>query len=118
MLPDRLAAAHRLLTEAVDALEAAAGPGATAAERLSVLTMCEGTARRLDRVSVAATASLDRDGTFTERGYRNATLAVADLLGCDRGAARRITTAAEQVHPRTGLDGTELPPKQPATADR
>ncbi|MDQ4117437.1 MAG: HNH endonuclease, partial [Actinomycetota bacterium] len=42
----------------------------------------------------------------------------ADLLGCDRGAARRITTAAEQVHPRTGLDGTELPPKQPATADR
>lgn len=29
-----------------------------------------------------------------------------------------MTTAAEHVHTRTGLDGTELPPKLPATAER
>jgi hypothetical protein len=40
-----VATAHRLLTEAVDALSAAADNGATDAELLSVLTVCEGVGR-------------------------------------------------------------------------
>ena len=118
MSSDRLVAAHCLLVEAVDALASASGPDATVPDRLAVLTICEGMTRRLDRVGVAATATLERDGAFTERGYRNATLALADLLGCDRSEARRRTSAAEHVHPRTGLDGSVLPPRLPATATR
>ncbi|MFP5071685.1 DUF222 domain-containing protein [Pseudonocardia nantongensis] len=118
MSTDRLAAAHRLLVEAVAALDGAAGPGATADERLSVLTVCEGAVRRLDRVTVSTVASLDRDGAFAERGYRNPALALADLLNWDRAEARRRTVVAEQVHPRIALDGTELPAVLPATAQR
>lgn len=118
MTSARLATAHRLLDEAVAALEAAAGPDASADERLSVLALCEGAVRRLDRVTVATVAGLDRDGSFTGRGYRNPALALADLLNWDRADARRRTVAAEHVHPRTGLDGTELPARLPATAQR
>lgn len=118
MPSERLATAHRLLTEAVAALRAAAGPDATAEERLSVLTLCEGGVRRLDQVTVATVAALDREGSFTERGYRNPALALADLLNWDRADARRRTLAAEHVHPRTALDGTPQPPALPATAER
>lgn len=118
MPSERLATAHRLLTEAVAALRAAAGADASADERLSVLTLCEGGVRRLDQVTVATVAALDREGSFTERGYRNPALALADLLNWDRADARRRTLAAEQVHPRRALDGTELPARLPATADR
>ncbi len=118
MSSDRLAAAHRLLTEAADALEAAAGTDATDDDLIAALPLCQNVARRLGRISVAATAMLDRRSVFTERGYRNATLALSDLLGCDRSDARQVTTAAEHVHGRTSLDGTELPPTLPATAAR
>jgi hypothetical protein len=118
MSSERLASAHHLLTEAVAALEAAAGPDATPDERMSVLTLCEGAVRRLDRITVATVADLDRDGTFTERGYRTPALALADLLNWDRPDARRRTLAAEHVHPRRTLEGTELPPALPATAER
>lgn len=118
MPSERLATAHRLLTEAVAALRAAAGPDATADERLSVLTLCEGGVRRLDQVTVATVAALDREGSFTERGYRNPALALADLLNWDRADARRRTLAAEHVHPRTALDGAPQPPALPATAER
>ncbi len=49
MSTGRLAAAHRLLSEAVEALCDAAGPSADADKLLSVLTLCEGVGRRLDR---------------------------------------------------------------------
>ena len=113
-----VADAYRLLVEAVDALEAATGVAATDEDLVSVLPLCAGVSRRLDRITVAATATLDRRGTFTERGYSSSTLAVADLLGCERSDARRVSTAAEYVHARIGLDGTELPPMLPATAGR
>ena len=113
-----VADAYRLLSETVDALEAVAGPGASDSELLGVLPLCAGVSRRLDQISVAATAELDRRGTFADRGYRNATLALADMLGCDRGHARRITVAATHVHARVTLDGTPLPPTLPATAAR
>ena len=50
---------------------------------------------------------------FAERGYRDAVTAVADLLGWDRAEARRRVSAAEQVCPRTGLDGARCPPGCP-----
>ncbi len=119
MSTDRLAAAHRLLFEAVDALCDAAGPGADADahELLSVLTLCEGVGRRLDRVVVGAVADLERRGVFTGRGYRNPAGALADLLGWERFEARRRVTVAEAVCERVGLDGSTLPPKLPATAE-
>jgi Domain of unknown function (DUF222)/HNH endonuclease len=110
-----LAHAHRLLTEAVDAV-AAAGVAAGDDELLSALTLCEGTVRRLDRVTVTALADLERRGVFAERGYRSSVTALGDLLGWERFDARRKLVAAEQVRPRIGLDGTLLPPRLPATA--
>jgi hypothetical protein len=107
-------AAHRLVVEAVDALADAAGPMATSDEALSVLTMCEGVARRLDQLVVGIVADLVRRGVFAERGYRDAVAALADLLGWDRAEARRRVSAAEQVCPRTTLDGAALPARLPA----
>ena len=112
----RLTAAHDLLQQAVHALTEAAGPGGEDADLLAALTVAEGASRRLDRITVAAIATLHRRGAFAERGYRNPVTALADLLGCDRTHARRRVLAAEQVHPRTGLDGQPLPPRLPATA--
>jgi Domain of unknown function (DUF222) len=115
MSESRVAAAHRLLAQAVDALAAVAASGA-GDELLSVLTVCEGTTRRLDRVVVDAVAGLERDGTLTERGYRSSVGALGDLLGWERFEARRRVVAAEQVTSQVSLDGTPLPPRLPATA--
>nr|WP_161631756.1 DUF222 domain-containing protein [Pseudonocardia asaccharolytica] len=111
-----LPTAHRLLAEALDGLAAAAGPGAADAELLSVLTICEGAARRLDRLVVATVAAVARRGVFAARGYVNPAHGLADLLGWDRAEARRRVVAAEQVCARIGLDGAMLPPRLPATA--
>jgi 5-methylcytosine-specific restriction protein A len=110
-------AAHRLLTEAVHALAAAAGPGASDDELLAALTLCEGITRQLDQVVVAAVAALERRGTFAERGYKSPAGALGDLLGWERFEARRRVVAAEQVCPRTGLDGSVLPARLTATAE-
>jgi hypothetical protein len=109
--------AHRLLTEAVAALAAAAGPTASDDELLSVLTLCEGVARQLDRTVVATVAALDRRAIFAERGYPSPVAALGDLLGWERFEARRRVVAAEQVCARTGLDGAVLSARLPATAE-
>ena len=62
MPTDLVADAYRFLCEAVDALESAAGPGACDEDLVSVLPLCAGVARRLDRVTVAAAAALGRRG--------------------------------------------------------
>jgi Domain of unknown function (DUF222)/HNH endonuclease len=111
-----LAAAQHLFVQAVDALRGVAESGA-AGERVSVLTLCDAVARQLDQVTVAAVAGLDREGVFSDKGYRSPVLALSDLLGWERFEARRRTVAAEQVAPRTGLDGTVLPARLPATAE-
>jgi hypothetical protein len=111
-----VAAAHRLLTEAADALATAAGAGATDAELLSVLTVCEGLSRRLDRLTVYTVSVLQRRGAFAERGYKSPAAALSDLLGWERHEARHRVTTAEQVCPRIGLDGTALPPRLATTA--
>ena len=66
-----LATAHRLLAQAVDALRAVAESGADA-DLVSLLTVCEGAARRLDQVTVATRGRPGaRRGTFSERGYKS-----------------------------------------------
>ncbi len=107
---------HRRLTAAVDELGATTA-GASDDELLSVLTLCEGLTRRLDRLVVDAISTLQRRGTFTDRGYRTTAAALSDLLGWERFEARRRVTAAEQVGLRVGLDGTTLPARLPATAE-
>jgi 5-methylcytosine-specific restriction protein A len=117
-VPDSdLAHAHRLLTEAVERLTAAAGESAADDELLSALTLCEGVARQLDRVVVDTVATLSRRGVFAERGYKTAAGALCDLLGWERFESRRRVVAAEQIGPRIGLDGAVLPARLPATAE-
>ena len=116
MTESPLAAAQRLFAQAVDALRGVADAG-SAGERVSVLRLCEATARQLDQVTVATVAGLDREGVFADKGYKSAAQALSDLLGWERGEARRRTVAAEQVVPRTGLDGSRLPARLPATAE-
>ena len=70
MTESPLATAQRLIAQAVEALRGAADTGSTG-ERVSVLTLCEATARQLDQVTVATVAGLDSDGVFAERGYRS-----------------------------------------------
>jgi 5-methylcytosine-specific restriction protein A len=112
-----VATAHHLLTEAVEALSAAAESGAaTDAELLSALTLCEGITRRLDRLTLTTIATLQRRGTFADRGYKSTAGALSDLLGWEAFEARRRTHAADQVCTRIGLDGTVLPPRLAATA--
>jgi 5-methylcytosine-specific restriction protein A len=107
--------AHRLLLQAVDALDQAAGPSGDA-ELVSVITLCETVVRRLDRVTVDAVAALEQRGVFAAKGHKSAAGALGDLLGWERFEARRRVVAAEQVTPRVGLDGAALPARLPATA--
>lgn len=116
MTDTALALAHRLMTQAMGAVRAAAGPGAGDDELVSVLRLCEGAVRQLDRATVDAVASLERRGVFAERGYQSTSAALSDLMGWERPQARRRVVAAEQVTPRVGLDGAVLPPQLPATA--
>lgn len=111
-----LETASRLFGQAVEALRAAVGAGASEADLLGVLTLGEGVRRALDQAGVAALADLERRGTFGERGYRSSAAALADLLGWERTEAKRHLGAAEHVRPRVGLDGAVLPPRVPATA--
>jgi hypothetical protein len=111
-----LLSAHRLMTQAMDAVRAAAGPAASDDELMSVLGLCEGVVRQLDRVTVDAVAGLERRGVFTERGYKSSAAALADLLKWERFEARRRVVAAEHVAARVGLDGAGLPARMPATA--
>lgn len=115
MLPERLDTAHRLLLQAVDALGDVASSGGDV-ELVSLLTLCEGAARRLDGITVDAVAALERRGVFAERGYSSSTRALSDVVGWEPFEARLRATAAEQVTARVGLDGTPLPPRLPATA--
>ena len=110
------AAAQRLLVQAADALLDAAGSSSDA-ELVALLGTCESVVRRLDRATVDAVAALDRRGVFAEHGYRSPVQALSDLLGWERFEARRRVVAAEQVTPRTGLDGAVLPARLPGTAE-
>ena len=115
MTESPLATAQRLCAQAVDALRGVVEAG-SADERVAVLTLCEATARQLDQVTVATVAGLEREGVFTERGYRSPTQALSDLIGWEGREAHRRVVAAEQITARVGLDGSVLPARLPATA--
>ena len=70
MTESPLAAAQHLFAQVIDVLRGVATAGADA-DRVSVLTMCEGMARQLDQVTVATVAGLERDGVFAARGYKS-----------------------------------------------
>jgi hypothetical protein len=109
-----VAAAHRLLAEAVDALAAAAESGAaTDADLLSALTICEGLTRRLDGLTLATISALQRRGAFAERGYKSTAGALSDLLGWEVFEARRRTHAADQVCPGSGWTAPHSRPGWP-----
>ena len=76
--------AYRQLTQAVDALCTTAETGADD-ELISVLTLCEGITRRLDRLTADMVAALERRGTFAERGYSRTS--VRDIAEADDLAA-------------------------------
>ncbi|MFB9739771.1 DUF222 domain-containing protein [Pseudonocardia sulfidoxydans] len=116
MSPDRLDTAHRLLQQAMTELAAVSGPAAGDDDLLSTLTVCEGAARLLERLSVAAIAALQRRGVFAERGYRSTVTALGDLLGWERADARRRLVVAEHAVDTIALDGTTLPARLSATA--
>jgi 5-methylcytosine-specific restriction protein A len=65
---------------------------------------------------VLLVGELIRRGVFTTHGYTRPEYAIADLLGWDRRPARRRVKLAEQLCPRTTLDGQPLPALLPATA--
>jgi 5-methylcytosine-specific restriction protein A len=65
---------------------------------------------------VLMVGELIRRGAFTAHGYTRPEYAIADLLGWDRRPARRRVRLAEQVCPRSTLDGQPLPALLPATA--
>ena len=118
MSENRVLDTRGVLRGAVDQAAALAEPAATDDELISLLTVCEEVGRQLDRITVSSTALLQRRGAFVDRGYRNPALALSDLLGWDRFESRRRFTAAEQVFPRIGLDGTPVPARLPATAGK
>ncbi len=72
--------AHRHLMAAADALAGVVESGADA-ELLSVVTMCEGATRRLDRATVDAVAVLERRGFSPSGATRPPRAAISDLVG-------------------------------------
>ena len=103
--------AEGLLSDALFAVPAGAG----AEELIAALRVQAAVERRVHRAMVQTVAELLRIGAFAERGQRAET-ALADLWGVERGEARRVVLAAEQVGERVDLQGQVLPPRLPATA--
>ncbi|MGE0298294.1 DUF222 domain-containing protein, partial [Pseudonocardia sp.] len=111
-----LSPARQLADELLAQLSAVTGPGTADGALLSALALCEDVARGVERASIGAIADLERRGVFTERGYRSTVTALADLLGWERGDARRRLVVAEQACARVALDGAVLPARLAATA--
>lgn len=113
---ERLAGAQELAERLLAELVAVSGSSAADDEVLSVLTVCEGVSRGVERFSVGVIADLQRRGTFAERGYRSTVKALTDLLGWEWFDARRRLIVAEQTCARVGLDATVSAPRLTATA--
>jgi hypothetical protein len=111
-----VALADRALHRGAGLLRDAADPRAPQEDRIAALSVCESLTRQMEQIRIELVAGLVRDGAFAARGYRSPAQALADLLGCDTTIARRRVRVAEDVCPRTTLDGQLLPPRFPATA--
>ncbi|WP_214371455.1 hypothetical protein [Pseudonocardia sp. H11422] len=62
MTDSPLVLAHRAIADALNALAAAMDSSATDDELLSVVTLCEGLARKTDHLSTVTIAALDPGG--------------------------------------------------------
>jgi hypothetical protein len=109
------AVAHASSTLRVGVGELARAAAESVEAAIESLTVCESVTRRSEFLHVSVVGDLLRDGEFAVRGYRSPARALSDLLGCDTFAARRRVRVAEDVCPRTTLDGQPLPPRLPAT---
>lgn len=110
-----VAAAYRIIADALDALESLTDTG-TDEQRLALLRISEGASRRLTVYGVHSAAELTRRGAFAERGYTSPTLALCEQLGIERYDAHLRVVATQQVCERVGFDGAVLPLRLPATA--
>ena len=113
MSENAVADAASTLHAGVEELARAAAGSVDAA--IASLTVCEQHTRRVEFLHVSVVGDLLRDGEFAARGYRSPAHAVADLFGCDTLAARRRVRVAEDICPRSTLDGQPLSPRLPAT---
>jgi 5-methylcytosine-specific restriction protein A len=115
MLLGDLATASGALHSAVETVRARGG-AATADELREALHACHSLIQTAAQFQVETIAALDRNGIFTDCGYRRPDSAVANLLTLDRRQARELTAAAARVCARVDLQGQALPPALPATA--
>src|ERR1700704_1283776 len=83
-------------------------------DRVDQLSYLKSVVRQAELDMVELVASLDSGGDFVELGVRPVQ-AVADLLRCREGEARRMVAVARAVFP-TSLGGLALEPRLPATA--
>ncbi len=109
MTEDPLAQAVRLLEQAAALINSSPDP-------LAALLVAEGGSRLMDRTKIAQIASIDRDGSFAEKGYKTTIGGLKDLLGWDHDIARQHVRVAQHVGPRFALDGAPLEPVLPVTA--
>src|SRR6187200_822691 len=109
MLSSSLDTAYHLSSQVVQTLRTATGNMASDDELVSALTVCEATARQLDRIVVDTVAALQRRGVFAERGYKTTAAALGDLLGWEPVEARRRVVAAEQIARGSGWTAHRFP---------
>ena len=114
MLSIPVAEAFAALDAAVAAVAALDWDRLPALERLDALDRLETAQRRQRTCSHTIAGSLDRndDGQIGPILYR----VIADVLRITPAESRRRLRDAAQLHPRTTLTGTPMPPELPATA--
>ena len=114
MLSIPVAEAFASLDAAVAAVAGIDWDRLPALERLDALDRLETARRRQTTASHDIAGSLDRndDGEIGPILYK----VIADVLRISPRESRRRLRDAEQLHPRTTLTGTPMPPELPATA--
>jgi len=108
-------ALSEIAEELFSAFDAAYAPSVLDSDAIEALRAYGQIKDRLDALSVRMIAELERRGVFAAHNYHRPQHAVAQLLGWDQRPARRRVELAEQVCPRVGLDGQELPARLPST---
>ncbi|HWN36319.1 MAG TPA: DUF222 domain-containing protein [Pseudonocardia sp.] len=113
MSESSIASADQAVFAALAQSRVASG-SASGQDLIDRLTFLKSVIRQAEHDMLHTVAQLDGRGEFTDRGIRTAS-AVADLLCCTSGQARRMVAVAGSVFP-TSLTGEPLEPRLPATA--
>jgi hypothetical protein len=109
MTENPLAQAARLIEQAFALIDTSPDP-------LAALLTAEGVSRRADHAKITQIATIERESTLAEKGFKSDIAGLQDLLGWDSDTAHQHVRLARQVGPRTGLDGAALEPVLPVTA--